>query len=275
MLITPALPAMVSWFFFLAPSIAVIADVGAPSPRPLVNAHAHNDYLHPRPLLDALAEGFCSVEADIYLVDGELLVAHDPIELVKRRRLEDLYLKPLRERIRANGGRVFKDGPEFSLLIDLKSDGKTTYEALTKLLERYQDMLSVVRDGKVEKGAVTVVLSGDRDWKRIEADKTRYAGVDGRLGDLNSDRPAHLMPLISDRWGAHFRWTGDGPQPEVEKQRLKDIVDQAHARGRRVRFWATPENKAVWKVLRDAGVDLINTDKLKELRSFLEAQRQA
>jgi len=32
---------------------------------PLIPAHAHNDYLHARPLLDALDHGFCSVEADI------------------------------------------------------------------------------------------------------------------------------------------------------------------------------------------------------------------
>ncbi len=45
--------------------------------EPLPQAHAHNDYEHERPLLDALSHGFCSVEADIYLVDGALLVAHD------------------------------------------------------------------------------------------------------------------------------------------------------------------------------------------------------
>ncbi len=44
---------------------------------PLPNAHAHNDYLHPRPLHDALAHGFASVEADIHLVNGELYVSHD------------------------------------------------------------------------------------------------------------------------------------------------------------------------------------------------------
>ena len=36
-------------------------------PRP--QAHAHNDYYHTRPLLDALSHGFCSVEADVFLVD--------------------------------------------------------------------------------------------------------------------------------------------------------------------------------------------------------------
>jgi len=47
----------------------------------LPGAHAHNDYLHARPLLDARDHGFCSVEADVHLVNGKLLVAHDPEEV--------------------------------------------------------------------------------------------------------------------------------------------------------------------------------------------------
>src|SRR4051812_12734941 len=36
----------------------------------LSRAHAHNDYEHEHPLLDALEAGFASVEADVWLVDG-------------------------------------------------------------------------------------------------------------------------------------------------------------------------------------------------------------
>jgi len=51
----------------------MILALGAGSPStaapgaviPLARAHAHNDYLHPRPMLDALDAGFTSVEADI------------------------------------------------------------------------------------------------------------------------------------------------------------------------------------------------------------------
>ena len=67
---------------------------------PLARAHAHNDYEHERPLLDALSHGFTSVEADIYLVGGELLVAHDPEDVVPGRTLQNLYLDPLARRVR-------------------------------------------------------------------------------------------------------------------------------------------------------------------------------
>src|SRR5215475_7710089 len=79
-------------------------------PTPLVRVHAHNDYEHKRPLFDALDHGFCSVEADIYLVDGALLVAHDRDQVKPERTLQALYLDPLRERVKTNGGRVYANG---------------------------------------------------------------------------------------------------------------------------------------------------------------------
>src|ERR1043165_7084012 len=58
----------------------------------LANAHAHNDYEHARPLLDALDHGFASVEADVWLVNGRLLVAHDEEAVRPDRTLQSLYL---------------------------------------------------------------------------------------------------------------------------------------------------------------------------------------
>ena len=59
----------------------------------LRRAHAHNDYEHPKPLINALGHGFGSVEADVHLVEGKLLVGHDPEDLLPERTLERLYLE--------------------------------------------------------------------------------------------------------------------------------------------------------------------------------------
>ena len=82
----------------LALVVLAVATATAEDVQPLQQAHAHNDYEHARPLLDALDHGFCGVEADIYLVDGKLLVAHDRKDLRPERTLQALYLDPLRER---------------------------------------------------------------------------------------------------------------------------------------------------------------------------------
>jgi hypothetical protein len=236
---------------------------------PLRHAHAHNDYEHKRPLFDALDNGFCSVEADVFLEGGDLLVGHTRADLKPGRTLEKLYLDPFRERIKANGGRVYKGGPSIWLLVDVKSEAKSTYEALDRVLARYADILSVVRDNKFQNKAVTVVVSGNRAKALLAGQNLRYAGIDGRVSDLDSTEPAHLMPWISESWTSLFRWRGDGPMPDAERAKLREIVQKAHQHGRLVRFWATPEKTEVWQELRAAGVDLINTDQLAMLREFL------
>ncbi len=79
------------------------------------------------------------------------------------------------------------------------------------------------------------------------------------------------MPLISDRWPSHFKWEGRGDFPPEEKKKLLAIVQQAHAAGRRLRFWATADNRAMWQALTEAKVDLINTDNLSGLQKFLQS----
>ena len=255
---------MVRSLLFLVFAITVSAG------EPLQRAHAHNDYEHNRPLLDALEHGFCGVEADISLVDGELRVGHDPADLKPGRTLRKLYLDPLRERVKANKGQLYGGKKtEFTLLIDIKSDGEETYRHLSKVLGEYQEFLTETRDGVTTKRAVTAIISGNRAKETIAADNPRYAGIDGRLGDLESDLDKNLLPLISDRWSSHFKWKGEGEMPADEREKLHTIVKKAHATGRRIRFWATPEKIGVWRELRAAGVDLINTDDLAGLQRFL------
>ena len=158
------------------------------APKPLIRAHSHNDYEHQRPLLDALDCGFCSVEADIYLVEGKLLVAHDRREVKPERTLQALYLEPLRQRAHAHGGRVYAKGPEVSLLIDLKDSWQATYPVLRSVLEEYADILTTFRDGGRTTRAVRVVISGNRSTNMFAGERDslclrgRHTGGVG-LGD--------------------------------------------------------------------------------------------
>jgi hypothetical protein len=241
--------------------------------EPLLQAHAHNDYLHERPLLDALAHGFCSVEADIHLVDGKLLVAHDRNKTRPDRTLQALYLDPLRERVRQNGGRVYRGGPEVTLLIDLKADWHELYPVLHSVLTNYADILTTFHDGRKQTNAVMVVISGNRSRDMLDGEAVRYAALDGELPDLDAKAQSELVPWISSMWGRSFKWRGKGTMPAQELARFREIVARAHQQGRRVRFWGAPDSPAFWTVLRDAGVDLINTDDLAGLEKFLCSSR--
>ena len=62
--------------------------------------------------------------------------------------------------------------------------------------------------------------------------------------------------------------------PADEHERLTYFVTQAHTQGRKVRFWATPDQSGparerLWRTLKRAGVDYLNTDDLPGLSAFL------
>lgn len=251
--------------------ISSTAKVRAQSqPTPLVRAHAHNDYEHARPLFDALDHGFMSVEVDVFLINNQLLVGHDPTQLRPDRTLQSLYLDPLRQRVKQNQGQVYrKGGLEFTLLIDVKTEPVTTYLALRDILKQYQDILTLFTPTTRKPGAVMAIVSGNRAREVMAGEATRYAGMDGRLPDLNSNASTSLIPLISDSWANNFTWRGEGSIPPAEDQKLRQSVSDAHAQKRRLRFYATPDNLSMWRELVAADVDLINSDDLAGLQQFL------
>ena len=149
----------------------------------MLRAHAHNDYEHPRPLLDALDQGFCSVEADVWLVNGQLLVAHDLADVKPERTLQALYLEPLRKRIRRNGGQVFPEAAPFTLMIDVKPAAEPTYAALRESLRSYADILTTFTPTNTLTNAVTIILSGNRATDVVAAEPLRHVAIDGRLSE--------------------------------------------------------------------------------------------
>jgi len=235
--------------------------------------HAHNDYNHARPLLDALAAGASSIEADVFVQDGVLLVGHDRSQLTAARSLEAMYLRPLFALWQAQG-RLLPPacGSSLLLLIDFKADPEASYRALAPLLSRYRAMLSHARGAAIEEGAVRVVISGERPLQLMARESEWLAGYDGRVLQPDATAPAALVPLVSESWDRLFSWTGHGDMPAAERARLQSIVTEMHSQARMVRFWATPDRREVWRELVGAGVDYINTDSLHALQVFFREQ---
>jgi len=244
---------------------------------PLIKAHAHNDYQHPNPLFDALSFGYVSVEADIHLIDGKLYVAHDRKDITNERTLQALYLDPLREIIKKNGGFVYGKDIPFTLLIDIKTDADSTYLVLSTMLKEYRNMLTSYNYGECKRGAVTIIVSGNRNLDLIKNENPRYTAYDGRPNDLDSNISSTLIPFISANWRSYFKWKGKGEIPVEEKEKLQRMINTAHQQGKQVRFWATDVAPSLqqnfWNTLLESNVDFIGTDKLKELRDFLSKNK--
>jgi hypothetical protein len=237
----------------------------------LPNAFAHNDYFHKHPLYDALQNGYTNIEADVFLKNDKLVIAHIFPYFKVRRTLEILYLQPLLERIDENSGQVYKGyNSPIILMIDVKTEANSTYNALKPLLEKYRAILTSYENGKVVPGLVTVVLSGHKPYKMIENEENRLAFIDEDLRKAARDTTfTNVCEMASCKYSKLLKWRGEGTISTIEKQKLCSYVHMAHRCGEKVRLWASPENKIVWNELLACGVDLINTDRLVALKNFL------
>jgi hypothetical protein len=125
---------------------------------------------------------------------------------------------------------------QVTLLVDVKSDATTTYQALDAPLgdPKYAPLLTVWTktgaDAWAEApGPLRVIISGNRDLSFMLAQPVRRAAYDGRLSDLGDGLPASFMPWISNSWSSVFRWQGSGAMPADERAKLDEIVAAVHA----------------------------------------------
>ncbi|MCB9793817.1 MAG: hypothetical protein H6741_13950 [Alphaproteobacteria bacterium] len=216
-------------------------------------AHAHNDYLHERPLELALEQGFHSVEVDLWQRRGRLVAAHTRLQ--RGLDFEALYVAPLAARVQAQGS-VHGDGEPFLLWLDLKEDDP-------ELLAQLRALFAEAPFGD----AVTVVLTGNDSAKR--------ALVEGAppwvLRDSNDWSPED--PPVEDAWAYYAlswkRYVGKGASPEQARAALTPILAAAHEDGRQVRLYGAPDDPATWALLQELGLDFIGTDDIPGLAAFL------
>jgi hypothetical protein len=240
---------------------------------PLIQAHAHNDYEHERPLIDALGQGFTHIEVDVHLMGGEIYVSHNtPLLLSHEKTLRTLYLEPLNLVVRSNGGSVFPSGDlPLHLMIDIKTEATATYEALKIYLQPYEHLLTSFKNGMKTERAITVSLSGNRPVQQLLEEKNTFMCLDGRIEDLGKGIPSDLMPVVSERFSSILGWELLGQEhTEHQWQVLRRLTRLVHGEGKKLRLWASPEDEKVWNKLLSSGCDIINTDELGRLRQFLQ-----
>lgn len=222
------------------------------------NAHSHNDYAQEKLFHLAYNEGFGSIEADIHLVNSTLLVGHDTKDLKATNTLENLYLKPL----------VAYNQPDrkLQLLIDIKTDAKTTLDQLVVLLGNYP---SITNNKNIK-----IVISGNSVAPALFERYPKYIWFDGRLSVQYAQNQLARVALISEDYYKVISYKPKWPLDSVTQEKAKSFIDQVHQLNKPVRLWASPDNPAAWEQFMQWGVDYINTDKINELADFI-VQRNA
>ncbi len=233
---------------------------------PHQQAHAHNDYEHREPLWEALRNGFSSVEADVHLIKDQLLVSHGRPgkEAIT---LQQLYLNPLDSLLKQQSSIYLGHPDTFYLMIDCKTEAESTYLAIQLAMGVYPNLQCI--SGKCP---VKVFISGNRAMATMIQEGYRGIGIDGRPNDLGKDISAEQMPVISDHFSNWSLWRGKVSPQSGDLARIRELAQRVHAEGKKLRLWAIPDNELAWSALLDAGVDLINTDRLTELHLFLASR---
>lgn len=243
--------------------IALVLRLDAQQP---LKAHSHNDYANVIPFWIAYYNHFSSIEADIWIVNGELYVGHDQKDIKPERTLDALYLRPVVNLVKYNGGKPWHDFPSgLQLLIDLKTEAVPTLDLLTKKLREYPDVF----DPSVNPDAVRIVISGNRPSTSAYPDYPSLIFFDGIIGQEYTAEQLSRIPLFSENLRSLIKWDGKSAISEYERKKLVSVIDSIHEMNKKVRFWNAPDNPEAWETLLNAGVDYVNTDHINQLADFL------
>jgi hypothetical protein len=229
-------------------------------------AHSHNDYEQKRPFFEAFEQRFGSIEADLFLVNDTLYAAHNERDITKDRTFSRLYLTPILDEIKKNSGRIYGQKAQLQLLIDLKTPANETLAALVKLLDPYKNILAPV-------GSVKIVISGNTPSPENFAQYPSYIYIDGRPEITYAPDQLNRIGLISQAFQKYSTWNGEGELPERDKKKLASVVADIHGKGKKVRFWATPDNINTWKTMMELNVDFLNTDHVVQMGDYLSSHK--
>lgn len=214
--------------------------------------HSHNDYLRDVPFWEAFGAGAASIEVDVILQNGELMVAHELASIRKEHTLTSLYLEPI---LKARElGMIEKF--DFSLLIDCKTEAYSTLDQIIEDADKFEKMLFSSQNPT----GLKLIISGNRPKTEDYKNYPEWIFFDFQNKVLTSDLPWGKIGMVSLSFRQFSVWNGKGRIVESEKTRLEEFISLVQSFKKPVRFWATPDSKSAWKAFYEMGIDYINTD---------------
>jgi len=227
------------------------------------NAHSHNDYENPIPFFTAYGQGFGSIEADIFYYHDSLFVGHTFADIQKKRTLQDWYLNPIKNKVEANHGFPYADSSlPLQLLIDIKTD---PYRTLNKLVEVLNTFTSIISASKIK-----IVITGNRPKPNEFENYPSYIYFDGDLDKKYSSNELAKIGLFSADFTSYSKWNGKGIMVKADREKIDSIITSTHQKGKKIRFWASPDYLNAWQQFIKMKVDYINTDHIEALGNFLK-----
>lgn len=221
-----------------------------------------------------------------------LQVGHEPTALTAARTLSSLYIDPILDTLHRlnphsrfaqegeqNGVFDTSSGQTLYLFIDLKTAADETWPAVLEALEplRSGKWLTTV-DGKERYNRpVTVIGTGNTLLEDVRSYQPRDVFYDAPLSQLSNAEYATLnadeAPIASTNFAASFGDVRKRDLDDKQLELLRQQVGTAHDKGIKARYWNQPNypvgtRNAIWRILWDEGVDLLNADDIKAASEF-------
>ncbi|MEP7252393.1 MAG: hypothetical protein ABI683_08435 [Ginsengibacter sp.] len=237
--------------------------IAQPKKYTFANTHAHNDYMHDLPFYTAFNAGFGSIEADVYPVNDTLFVAHNKRDIRPGRTLQKLYILPLLRELGRDSSRHVK------LLVDVKENYNKCLDILLKELLPLKKFL--LGSTKIDNQLI-ILISGDRPPPSEYKNYPGFIFFDDDLKLKHNAGEWSRVGQVSLSLQNYTSWKGDTVMNKNDSEIVQKVIDSVHMAGKTIRFWAAPDTKLSWKTQMNLGVDLIGTDKIKELAAFIKEQ---
>ncbi|MEG2613579.1 MAG: alkaline phosphatase [Alistipes sp.] len=245
--------------------LAALCLCGAAAAQRPILIHSHNDYAQRVPFYQAYAQQVYSIEVDLFLEEGKLLVGHDQEDLDDDRSFEKLYIEPMVTLFERNEGRPWS-GSEMllQLMIEVKSETAPTMKAVVDLLAKYPQVFDPAKNIYAARVAITGRIPEPEEFAQYPS----YVMFDGDPEvDYTPEQLRHVG-LFSANFRNYTHWHGKGSILPAERQKLKEVIDHAHSLDRPIRFWGAPEGATVYHTFYNMGIDYINTDQPEICAAF-------
>ena len=240
----------------LSISLTFLVTLAAYAQQQPIIYHSHNDYNRTVPFWEAYSQHCASIEADVFLQDGEILVAHNRKDVTAERSLRKMYIEPIVKTFRENGGRMWKGSDDrLQLVVDLKTG--ESLPGVIALAEEYPDVFTT-------ENGVKIVITGDEPAPEDFGKWPSWLWFDGDFkdGELNyTPEQLKRIAMISTDFRKFARnWNGKGRMINSELEAVTKAIETAHEAGKPIRFWDAPEGTTAYFTLHKLGVDFFNTD---------------
>lgn len=239
--------------------LAALLSLEAAAQYPIM-IHSHNDYTRVVPFYEAYSQKLASIECDMFYVGGGIfLVGHDVEDLDPSMTFDKLYLNPVLDLFKKNGGHAWADDPDriLQLLLEIKSADSAAYlKALDKKLSKYPEVFNP----DVNPAACRIVITGNIPPLEDFVKYPSYIKFDYHTPDGLTTGQLDRIAMISYNFEAYSGWNGKGTLVPDQEVVIRELIAKVHAIGKPIRFWGAPDSVTAWYTFLNFGIDYMNTD---------------